>query len=82
MTKKEKEEEIKKYLYIFENPKEYTDYEYRMECIEIAIAKSREYLSEYKIPFKHKFMNAVVNFKESVLDALDESILKSKEYYK
>ena len=70
MTKKELEEFIKENLSIGENPELYPEVEYRLDSLEKAISGTKEYLDNYKQPYRHKFMGSTVKFIMPLIDEL------------
>lgn len=79
MLKKDREEQIRNHMSIFESPEEYPDLDLRLNSLEIAIKEMREYIKEYKKPYKHTFMGISVGLRDIVLDELENCLKEARE---
>lgn len=79
MTKKEREEQIEKGLYIFENPAEYA-LEERIAALEQTLLDCREYIDDYKTPAKHIFMGSTIKLNEPLLIELESLLFTAKKF--
>lgn len=79
MLKKDREEQIRNHMHIFESPEEYPDLGVRLDSLEVAIKEMREYIKEYKKPYKHTFMGMTVGLREIVLDELENCLKEARE---
>lgn len=70
MTKQDREQELKSIIFQFENPSLDT-LEDRVACLEKVILANREYIKDYKNPYKHEFMGTTIKFTAPMLDELE-----------
>lgn len=81
MTKKEKEKEIQYNLYIFEHPEEYPELNNRIDAMKKVILDTRNYLKDYKVPFKYKFMGTNISFNNTLIEELEDLNLQIQEKF-
>lgn len=80
MTKKEKELEIENLLNQFHDVENY-DLSFRLVAITIALGLCKEYLIEYKTPFRYSFMRNSIRFGKELIKIMEDMTLDTANKY-
>lgn len=77
MRKQDYDDELETYINMYES-EELLSFEDRIDRLKNIVRLGREYNLRYKNPHKHYFMGKPIRYTNTVLDALEEVIIKAE----